>query len=71
MAELLPVVLARLEKKEKNLGLPWNVVDNKGPKMRKMGRMRLPWNVYENRGLNDIYPGMLLINMVVSLFSRC
>ena len=29
--------------------LPWNVIDNKGPEMRKMGQMRLPWNVYENK----------------------
>ncbi len=29
--------------------LPWNVIDNKGPKMRKMGQMRLPRNVFENR----------------------
>jgi hypothetical protein len=34
-------------KKEFFFGLPWNVVDNKGPQMRKMRRMRLRWNVYE------------------------
>jgi hypothetical protein len=28
----------------------WNVVENKGPKMRKMRQMRIPWNVYENKG---------------------
>jgi hypothetical protein len=49
-------------------GVPWNVVDNKGPKLRKMGQMRLPWNVYENTAFNLIYPGMLLINMAVSSF---
>jgi hypothetical protein len=49
--------------------LPWNVIENKGPKMRKMGQMRLPWNVYENKQLNCIYPGMLLINKVVSRIS--
>ena len=43
--------------------LSWNVVDNKGPKMRKMGQMRIPWNVYENTQLNLTYPGMLLINI--------
>ena len=32
--------------------LSWNVIDNKGPKLRKMGQMRLPWNVYENRQLS-------------------
>ena len=36
-------------------GLSWNVIDNKGPKMRRMGQMRLPWNVYENKTLNKIY----------------
>jgi hypothetical protein len=38
--------------------------------MRKMGRMRLPWNVYENTRLSLMYPGMLLINIEVSLISR-
>ena len=38
--------------------------------MRKMGKMRLPWNVYENKELSPDYPGMLLINMAVSSFSR-
>jgi hypothetical protein len=49
-------------------GLPWNVVENKGPKMRKMGRMRLPWNVYENKWLKSFHPGMSLINKMVSRF---
>jgi hypothetical protein len=46
----------------KSLGLPWNVVDSKGPKMREMRQMRLPWNVYENKRLNINYPGMLLMH---------
>jgi hypothetical protein len=57
------------EKNKKKFGLPWNVIDNKGPEMRKMGQVRLPWNVYENQGLNPDYPGMFLINKVVSPFS--
>jgi hypothetical protein len=56
------------QKKEIFFGLPWNVIENKGPKMRKIGQMRLPWNVYENRRLNLIYPGMLLINIPVNSF---
>jgi hypothetical protein len=36
--------------------------------MRKMGQMRLTWNVYENKRVNLLYPGMLLINILVSLF---
>jgi hypothetical protein len=39
------------EKKEFFFWLPWNVVDSKGPEMRKVGRMRLPWNVYESKRL--------------------
>ena len=34
--------------------LPWNVIENKGPKMRKMGQTRIPWNVFENTGLTQI-----------------
>jgi hypothetical protein len=44
---------------EKFFRLPWNVIDNKGPNLRIMGRMRLPWNVAENKGLLSFYPGML------------
>ena len=50
--------------------LSWNVIDNKGSKMRKMGQMRLPWNVFENKKLNLIYPGILLINIVVGSFQH-
>jgi len=64
----LPTTVLAVPLPPKILGLPWNVIDNKGPKMRKMGRMRLPWNVYENKRLNLAYPGMLLINKVVSSF---
>jgi hypothetical protein len=45
---------SRKKKLKLIFGLPWNVVDNKGPKMRKMGQMRLPWNVYENKGVTEI-----------------
>ena len=48
-AESLAGILAAPQKKEESFGASWNVVDNKGPKMRKMGQMRLPWNVYENK----------------------
>ena len=33
----------------KFLGLPWNVIENKGREMRKMRQMRHAWNVYENK----------------------
>jgi hypothetical protein len=46
--------------------LSWNVVENKGPEMRKMRPIRLPWNVYENKQVNSIYPGILFINKVLS-----
>jgi hypothetical protein len=49
------------QKKNSFFGLPWNVIDSKGPKMRKMGQLRLPWNVYENKRLSLDYPGMLLM----------
>ena len=54
-------------KKENFFGLPWNVIDNKGPEMRKMGQMKIPWNVYENNRVNRVLPGMLLINKGVKI----
>jgi hypothetical protein len=49
----------------KNFRLPWNVVDNKEQKMRKMRQMRIPWNVHENKCTYRFYPGMLLIDKAV------
>lgn len=37
---------------EKNLRVSWNVVDNKGPEMRKTRRLRLTRNVVENKWVN-------------------
>ena len=34
---------------KKNIWVSWNVIDSKGLKMRKMGRMRIPRNVIENK----------------------
>ena len=51
---------------KKFFGVPWNVIDDKGPEMRKMGQMRIPWNVIENNQLSLIYPGMLLKNKLDS-----
>ena len=62
------VVFGQAPSPPKFFGVPWNVIENKGSKMRKMGQMRIPWNVYENKRLNLSYPGMLLINMMVSSF---
>jgi len=36
-------------------GLPRNVVDNKGPKMRKLRILRHTWNVYENKIVSGLY----------------
>ena len=46
-----------------------NVVHNKGPKKRKMGKVRHTRNVNENKRLNSFLPGMLLITKMVNLIS--
>jgi hypothetical protein len=53
LIEVFPLAIKGADTRKKEsfnfFGLPGNVVENKGPEMRKMRQMRTPRNVFENK----------------------